>query len=140
MSDVAFDETTMRPRPVVNQDNQYFWDGVAERRFLAKVCTSCDQICHPARPMCSNCQGTDWTTRELSGRGTVYSFVVHRYPPLPGVEPGTIPALLELEEGIRFLTNLVDIEPEDVEIGMPVELTWHELDPGLTIPAFRPAG
>ncbi|MDX1510354.1 MAG: OB-fold domain-containing protein [Nitriliruptorales bacterium] len=136
MSD--FDERTMRPRPVINPDNEYFWAGVDERRFLAKVCTNCDTICHPARPMCASCQSTDWTTRELSGRGTVYSYVVHRYPPLPGVEPGTIAALLELDEGIRFVSNLVNIEPEAVEIGMPVELTWVELDPTLTIPAFRP--
>lgn len=138
MGDAGFDPTSMRPRPVVNDDNAFFWEGVEQRSFLVKRCAECKTISHPPRPMCAVCQSTDWLHEPASGRGTVYSFVVHHHPPLPGVQPGTIAALIEMEDGFRFVSNLVDVEPVDVEIGLRVELAWVELDPGLTIPAFRP--
>lgn len=138
MGEATFDPVRMRPRPVVNVDNAFFWEGVERGEFLVKRCAECKTISHPPRPMCAVCQSTDWLHEEASGTGTVYSFVVHHHPPLPGVEPGTIVALIEMEDGFRFVSNLVEVDPADVEIGMPVELVWHELDPTLTIPVFRP--
>jgi hypothetical protein len=73
----------------------------------------------------------------VSGRGTVYSFVVHRHPPVPGKELPILLVLVELEEGVRMVGELLDAEPEDVKIGAPVAVAWNRVDDELTIPAWR---
>ncbi len=131
--------TTKRPRKVINLDNAFFWEGVDEGRFLIQRCASCGVLRHPPRPMCGACRSTDWDTVEASGRGEVFSFVVHHHPPLPGVTAPHVVAIIALEEGTRFVAELVDVAPGDVQIGMPVELTFVEMDEDLTLPVFRPA-
>jgi uncharacterized OB-fold protein len=88
--------------------------------------------------MCPRCNSLRWETIEAAGRGTVYSFVMPRHPPLPWFDGTYIVVLVELEEGVRILSNLCDIAPEDVTIGMPVELFFAHFDDGLTLPQFRP--
>lgn len=128
----------LRPRTVINVDNAFFWDGVAQRRFLIQRCADCGVLRHPPRPMCGKCRSTDWDTIEASGRGTVFSFVIHHHPPLPGVTAPHLVATIALDEGTRFVAELVDVAPQDVTIDMPVELVWVEMDPELTLPMFRP--
>ena len=70
--------------------------------------------------MCPHCHSLEWDAIEASGRGTVYSFVMPRHPPLPFFEDGYIVVLVELEEGVRLVSNLVDVAPDDASIGMPV--------------------
>lgn len=130
----------LRPRTVVNADNAFFWDGVAERKLLIQRCADCHTLRHPPRPMCGACTSTDWDTVTAAGTGTVFSFVVHHHPPLPGVTAPHVVAVIALDEGTRFVAELVEIVPEDVAIGMAVELVWVTLDDELTLPMFRPAG
>lgn len=129
-----------RPRTVVNADNAFFWDGVRERALLIQRCTSCDALRHPPRPMCGHCRSTAWDTVPASGVGEVFSYVVHHHPPLPGVTPPHVVATIALAEGTRFVAELVDVAPEDVTIGMPVELDFVAMDDELTLPVFRPSG
>ena len=89
--------------------------------------------------MCPSCHSFEWDTVEASGRGTVYSFVMPRHPPLPWFEDGYVVALVELEEGTRLVTNLVGVDPETVTIGMPVVVCFEEFDGGLVLPMFTPA-
>jgi uncharacterized OB-fold protein/acyl dehydratase len=131
-------EAPPRPRPAINRDNAFFWDGVNEGRLLIQRCTKCSRLRHPPGPACPHCGSLDWDTVESSGRGTVYSFVVPHYPPAPMVGEDYVVVLVDLEEGVRFVSNLVDVEPGAVEIGMPVELTFVQTDPELTLPMFRP--
>jgi len=75
------------------------------------------------------------------GRGTVYSYAVHHRPELPGLTLPLIIALIELEEaegGIRIVSNLQEVRPEDVQIGMAVELFFQSTKDGLLLPQFRP--
>jgi uncharacterized OB-fold protein len=127
-----------RPRTVVNVDNAFFWEGVAERRLLIQRCADCGLLRHPPRPMCGACQSTEWDTLEASGRGTLFSFVVHHHPPLPGVTAPHLVGVIELEEGTRFVAELVEVEPADVAIGMPMWLRWVQMDDELTLPLFGP--
>src|SRR5262245_9028678 len=95
------------PRPRQNQDSAFFWDGVAKGELRIQRCSGCELLRHPPRPMCPRCQSLDWDHAVASGRGTVYSFVVHHHPPVYGLEVPFTVALVELEEGTRIVGNLV---------------------------------
>ncbi len=90
--------------------------------------------------MCHACTSLDWDTIESSGRGTIYSFVMPTYPQLPNLEYPYIVALVELAEGVRLVSNLCDVAPGDVRVGMPVEAFYTTFDDGLVLHQFRPAG
>src|SRR5690606_93608 len=134
-----------RPRPVVNRDNAFYWEGVAARELRIQRCSGCGELRHPPGPMCPHCRSTVWDWVVASGRGTVHSHAVHHHPPLPGIElPHTV-LLVELEEGVRLVSEAVGMSHRDVRIGMPVELVWKDVQDGavdedpLVVPAFRPA-
>jgi uncharacterized OB-fold protein len=74
-----------------------------------------------------------------SGRGTVFSFVVVHHPQVPGFEYPLPIAVVELEEGTRLVADLIDVDPVDVVVGMPVVLEMVAVDDELTLPMFRPA-
>ena len=127
-----------RPRPPVNQDNAFFWEGVDRGELLIQRCVSCGRLRHPPRPMCPWCQSLEWDTVRSSGRGEVYSFVVPHHPQVPSFDYPYVVAVIELEEGTRLLSNVVDIEAADVYIGLPVEVRFVAVDDELTLPLFAP--
>ncbi len=134
-------ELSSMPRviaPVPNRDDEYFWTGVAQGRLFARRCAHCSFLQQPPSPMCPRCGSVAWEAHELSGRGVVYSWIVSRHP-TESEEPARIVALIDLEEGCRLVSNLRDVEPAAVTGGMPVEVTFVEID-GVTLPQFRPAG
>jgi hypothetical protein len=88
--------------------------------------------------MCPHCRSLEWDTVKASGRGTIYSFVFHHHPTIPPFEAGHPIALVELEEGTRIVTDLVGVEKDEVEIGLPVEVEFNQVDDGLILPQFRP--
>jgi len=128
-----------RPRPAINRDNAFWFEGTSEQRLLIQRCAGCGTLRHPPGPMCPNCHSTEWDTVESSGRGTVHSFTVNHYPQVPSFEYPLLVALVDLEEGTRLVTNLVEVEPDAVEIGMAVAVRWLDAGDGLTLPVFAPA-
>jgi uncharacterized protein len=88
--------------------------------------------------MCRSCGSVDLGPEEVSGRGVVHSYTVTHFP-LPGFEPPFAVVLVELEEqeGLRLVSNLADVTPDDVEIGMPVEVTFEDVAEDVTLPLFR---
>jgi len=130
------------PLPVPTEDNQPFWDALRERKQLVlQECSACSTLVHPPRPMCPECGIFEKTWRPMSGRGTVYSYVVtHQaiHPAYNGFTPFAT-VLVQLEEGLLVTTNLVDVTHDEVEIGMPVELVATELSEEITLPLFRRA-
>jgi uncharacterized OB-fold protein len=131
---------SQRLAPSMTPDMQFFWDGVREHRLLMQRCSSCGALRHPPRPVCPACRSLEWNTIEATGRGTVYSFVIPRHPPLPWFSEPYVVALIDLEEGTRIVSNLVDIAPELVMIGMPVEVRFEHFDGDLVLPLFAPRG
>lgn len=129
-----------RMRPVRNYDTAFFWEGADDGRLLIQHCKTCDTLRHPPAPMCPHCQSLDWDAVAASGRGTVYSFVIMHYPPIPPFDYPNPIALVELEEGTRLVTQLVDVKPKDIEVGMAVEVVFSEVEDGLVLPQFRPTG
>lgn len=129
----------LRPRPAVNRDNAFFFEGATKHRLLIQRCAGCSVLRHPPGPCCPECQSLEWDTVEASGRGHVYSFVVNHHPRHPAFDSPYLVAVVELAEGTRLITGLTGVAPEDVTIGMPVVLDWLDADPELTLPVFRPA-
>ncbi|MGH9030331.1 MAG: bifunctional MaoC family dehydratase N-terminal/OB-fold nucleic acid binding domain-containing protein [Acidimicrobiales bacterium] len=132
-------ERPRRPRPAVTQDNAFFFEGAKQSKLLVQRCAECARLRHPPRPACPHCGAFDWDTVESSGRGEVYSFVVVHHPQVPGFEYPLPIAVVALDEGTRLVADLVEVEPGDVSIGMPVECVFVAVDDGLTLPMFRPA-
>jgi uncharacterized OB-fold protein len=128
-----------RLAPAVTHDTEFFWDGCKAHRLLIQRCGGCQTLRHPPRPMCPRCNSVEWDTIESSGRGEVFSFVMPQHPPYPWFEYPYIVVLVDLEEGIRLVSNLCEIAPADVTIGMAVEVFYEEFDEGLVLPQFRPA-
>jgi uncharacterized protein len=128
-----------RPRPAISDDTRFFWEGVERGELRIQRCLSCGELRHPPRPMCPRCRSLDWDAVRASGRGTVHSYVVPHHPRLPAFPDRYVVALVDLEEGTRLVTNLIDVAPEDVRIGMAVELACTKVDDQLVLPLFRPA-
>ena len=117
-------------------DDAYFWDGVKDRTLLLRKCAGCGQLQHPPTPMCGNCHSLEWETQKATGRGTVYSWIVSHHPTQPDAHPRIV-VLVELEEGIRLVSNLVGIDVDDVRNDMAVEVTFVEQG-DMVLPAFTP--
>ncbi len=128
----------VRPRPGISRDTQFFWDGVQAGELRIQQCSACESLYHPPMVRCPKCASYDFGYRTSSGRATVYSFVEPCHPRVPGFEYPYVVGLVELEEGTRLITNLVDIDPDLVEVGMPVQLDIRRTDPELALPMFRP--
>jgi hypothetical protein len=125
-------------RPNITADDQFFWDGFQSDKLLARRCAGCGYLQHPPTPMCPKCSSVEWKLEELSGRGTVYSWVVSHHPNAP-TEAGRVVVLAELEEGIRMVANFAGLDPDAIRPGLSLELTFEDVD-GLRLPHFVPAG
>ncbi len=122
-------------RPASSKDTKFFWDGVCAHELRIQK-RSDGGLQHPPVPAL-------WADKEAaadyvvaSGRGTVFSFVVHHAPKVPGRTLPFVIALVELEEGVRMLGELRDIDPTTVEVGMPVSATYIDFPKGSTGPAW----
>lgn len=127
-----------RMRPVRNHDTAFFWEGVDQGEVRIQRCSDCGTLRHPPAPACPECQSLAWGFAVASGRGTVYSFVVMHYPEIPPFDYPNLIALVELEEGTRLVSNLVGVSRRDVSIGMPVQVEFNEVEPGMWLHQFRP--
>ncbi|MEO7430341.1 MAG: zinc ribbon domain-containing protein [Acidimicrobiales bacterium] len=129
-----------RLAPSISPDTAFFWEGVAAHRLLIQRCVECGHLRHPPRPMCPVCSALGWDTIESTGRGRVISYVLPRHPIYSGYEDATIVALVELDEGVRLVTNLRDVEADHDLFDLVVEVVYEAFEGGLTLPQVRPAG
>ncbi|MCK9486974.1 MAG: Zn-ribbon domain-containing OB-fold protein [Dehalococcoidia bacterium] len=129
------------PAPVPSQDNEPFWDALKQGELHLQACASCSALQHPPRAMCASCGSFDLGWRQASGRGSVYTYAVTHQPIHPALQGFTpfATVLIELEEGPRLASNLVDVAPDEIEIGMPVHVVFEPLNEEITLPLFRRA-
>jgi uncharacterized protein len=125
-------------RPMVNRDSEFFWEGTRKGELRIQRCGACDRLRHPPGPMCPSCGATQPDYVVACGTGSVFSYVVHRHPPVPGKQLPILLVLVELAEGVRMVGELLGAGEEEVEIGMPVEVSMVRVDDDLTLPAWRP--
>ena len=127
--------------PTIDDDSQPFWAAAKEGRFLVARCGACGRAHHYPRPFCPFCWSHDVSWEEASGRATLYTHSTVHMNDLPPFRERLpyVAALVELAEGPRVMTNIVDCAPEDLQIGMPLQVAFRELDENITAPVFRPA-
>lgn len=126
--------------PTVDDETQPWWDAVREERLLVKRCDACGTAFLYPRPFCPSCWSPETSWQEASGDATLYTWsVVHanELPPFKGRLP-YVAAIVDLAEGPRLQTNVVDCDPADLEIGMALRVTFRH-DDELSVPLFRPA-
>ena len=124
------------PRENVFTDTKPFWDGIKEGKLMMQYCTEAQKFQFFPRPVSIYTGRRTLEWREVSGKGTIYSFTVVRTPG-PGLE-GRLPlcvATVELDEGVRFLANVLDCAPEDLAVGKRVRLSWDNLTDEQQYPA-----
>jgi uncharacterized OB-fold protein len=127
--------------PSPDAETRPYWEACREGRLLIKRCGACGRAHFYPRPFCPHCWSTDVAWEEASGRATLYTYsVVHRndLPPWPERVP-YVAAIVDLAEGPRMMTNVVDCDPADVAIGMDLVVTVRDEPQHYSVPVFRPA-
>jgi uncharacterized OB-fold protein len=120
--------------PAPSRDDEYFWQAVAESRLVARRCVDCHALQHPPAPMCPHCQSLEFEIEELCGRGVIHSWIVSRHPSVPDSD-SRIVALIDLDEGIRMVSNIVADPGTPVRTGLAVQVTFQEFG-DVTLPQF----
>ncbi|SHM66993.1 thiolase C-terminal domain-containing protein [Cryptosporangium aurantiacum] len=128
------------PLPYVSLLNEFYWKSGADGVLRMQQCSSCEGLIHPPKPACPRCRSTESTITTLSGFGTVVGFTVNHRFALPGLPAPYVIARVAPEEDdrVRLTTRLVDVEPDAVELGMRVQVTFEQVD-DVWLPLFRPA-
>ena len=129
-----------KPLPTLHPEIEPFFKGGLRQELMIKRCADCGIFQHYPRIICGNCLSKNTVWIRATGRGSVYSYSIIHQNLAPGwrEEVPYVLALVDLEEGVRLMTNIVECEPTDVSIGMPVEVTWERVEE-IAIPKFRPA-
>lgn len=125
---------------VLYRSSTPFWEGVNNKQLLLQKCKSCGTWLNPPRPMCPKCLSTEPEWVAAKGKGKVFSYVTYQDSPHPAFKAPYSVVLVELEEGPRIVSNMVDAKPEEIAIGMPVEVVFEQVADDLTLPKFKKAG
>lgn len=124
-------------RPMVGPDSRFFWDGTALGELRIQRCNACGVLRFPPGPACPTCGALDRGHVVAAGTGTVFSYVVHRHPPVPGKKLPIVLALIDLDEGVRMVGEVVDVGDDEIEIGMRLRVDFNRIDDELTLPVWR---
>ena len=139
MSAWRFERPPDLPLPQPTEEAQPFFDALKERRLVVQCCSNCEALQHPPRAMCGSCQSMAFQWVPMSGKSVVYSYVVAHQAVHPALAGHTPLATVEVElaEGPHITSNLVDVPPEAVTIGMAVEVVFEEVRTDVVLPLFR---
>ena len=136
-SDDALEIPTRAAAPR-GQDNKWWWDACDEGKVLIQRCMSCQQLRHPPRPMCGECQSTEWDSIESTLDGELFSFVEMHHPKFPGYQYPLLVGVISLAEGTRIIANVVGCDAKDVVIGMKLKGKVERVDEKTILPQFYP--
>ncbi len=127
-----------KPIPTPTLETAPYWEGCRRHQLRIQRCANCHQYQFFPRICCAKCFGkqVDWVI--ASGRAKILSFTIVRRPVSPANEVPYVVALVTLEEGPQMMTNIVGCAPEEVMIGLPVEVTFEDWSDTISIPKFRP--
>ena len=127
--------------PTPEGDTIEWWQAAKDGRLLVKHCRACGAYSYYPRPFCPECWSQDVEWHEASGRATLYTWSViynNDQPPFRDRVP-YVAAIVDLEEGPRMMTNVVDTPFEDLQVGMALTVRFREISDDYTIPVFAPA-
>jgi uncharacterized OB-fold protein len=128
------------PVPEPTPDDRPFWEACARRELRIQCCTDCGRFRHPPAPFCADCRSPQTAWKEVSGDGTVFSYTIAHFathPALRDALPYNIAVvLLDGTGDVRLISNVVDVPPEGMAIGLPVRLVWEPTRDGGYLPRF----
>ncbi len=133
-------EALGRPLPPVTDETEFFWTSGADGTLRLQECTHCSALIHPPQPVCRYCRSHEMSVREVSGHATLSSFTVNHRFSLPGLPAPYVVAQVAIVEDprVRLTTNIVDCDPDQLEIGQLVEVVFDKHG-DVYLPLFRPA-
>jgi uncharacterized OB-fold protein len=131
----------VRPVPEPTPETRHFWEGTRVGEIRLQRCDRCSHVYFPPRPFCPACSSRSVTVFRASGRGRLLSYVINHRPHPAWDAPYSI-AIVELDEGVRMMSNVVGCAqtPEALVLDMPLEATFERLTDEITLPLFKPAG
>ena len=131
---------TGRALPQPTPETQHFWDGTREHELRLQRCDACGKTYFPPRPFCPTCGSRRVSVIKASGRAALWSYVIH-HRQVPGFTPPYAIAVVQLAEGPRMMTNIVECPqtPEALQLDMPLEVVFEAQSDMITLPFFRPA-
>ena len=129
-----------RALPVPTPETRHFWEGTQVGELRLQRCDSCGKNYFPPRPFCSACGSRGVTVFKASGKAVLWSYVIH-HRPVPGFTPPYAIAVVQLAEGPRMMTNIVECPqtPEALQLDMELEVVFEAQNDKITLPLFRPA-
>ena len=129
-----------KPLPQPNPDTQPFWDACRQHELRFQKCLDCNHVRWPASIICPTCYSkqTEWI--KVSGKGVVYTYTIYHQAFHPAFKEDIpyVTAIIKLEEGPHFLSNIVGCDPEEVYCDMAVEVSWEDVDESFSLPKFKP--
>ena len=130
----------LRPLPAPSTTTAPFWEACKVQRLLLQQCRACGHIQFYPRSICTACMSDQLEWSAARGTGTVYSYSTVYRALVPGFEDDVpyVVAMIELDEGVRLLSQVIYCEPEEVFIGLRVSVTFEEARDGVVLPKFRP--
>lgn len=130
-----------KPIPAITPEMRPFFEAAKRNELRVQRCTACGTHRFPARAICSSCLATEVEWVPVSGRGSVFSFnVMHQvYHPGFATEVPYAVVVVQLDEGVRMISNLVGVAPDAIRIGMPVQVIFEAISDEVTLPKFAPA-
>ena len=132
------DDVYAKPVPEPSRDSKPYWDALHEDRLVIQQCAACGKLRHYPRPVCDACSSMEVGWCQASGRGRVHSWTVAHHPFHPAfkAELPYVLATVDLEEGVRMVAQLRGVAPDEVTVGLPVEVAFERATEALTLPVF----
>ena len=129
-----------RSLPQPTPETRHFWEGTQSGELRLQRCNACQKAYFPPRPFCPACGQREVSVFKASGKGRLFSYVIH-HRPVAGFDPPYAIAVVELDEGPRMMTNIVDCPqtPEALVLDMPLEVSFAKQNDEITLPLFRPS-
>lgn len=129
-----------KPVPRIDEETRGYWEACRRHELVLQRCGACNTLRYYPRAVCPECLSDEVRWEKMSGRGTVYTFTVTYQNQAPGFrdELPYVLAYVTLDEGPQMLTNVVGCKPDEVKVGMPVEVTFEDVNEDIAIPRFKP--
>ena len=134
------EEATGRYLPIIYPEELPYWEALKKRRLELQRCKSCAKVWFPIGPACPHCLGLEFDWSRMSGRGLIHNFVVYHKAWTPWLEKRVPYAVIqvELDEGPRLTTNLLNCPVDKISIGMRVEAAFEDVTDEITLLQFQP--
>jgi uncharacterized OB-fold protein len=138
---MAAESKYAKPIPHLDEENRPWWEALKRHELYIQRCRDCGALRYYPRALCPECLSPRTAWIRARGTGKVYTFTITHQNTAPGFRESLpyVLAYVELDEGLKMLTNIVDCRPEEVRIGMPVAVVFDDVTPEVTLAKFRPA-